>query len=76
MMVGTGHYYVEGPSYAAIQDMLRGDITSLGFFALLFAAKLLATTLTLGSGGSGGVFSASLVIGAALGGVVGDVPRL
>jgi chloride channel protein, CIC family len=72
LMVTTGHYYVAGPSYAALQDILRGDISTLGFFALLFAAKLVATALTLGSGGSGGVFSASLVIGAALGGVVGS----
>lgn len=72
MMVGTGHYYVEGPSYAALQDILRGEVSTLGFFALLFAAKLVATVLTLGSGGSGGVFSASLVMGAALGGVVGS----
>src|SRR5260221_14207064 len=72
LMVTTGHYYVAGPSFAALQDILRGDISTLGFFALLFAAKLVATALTLGSGGSGGVFSASLVIGAALGGVVGS----
>ena len=72
LLVTTGHYYVAGPSYAALQDILRGDISTFGFFALLFAAKLVATALTLGSGGSGGVFSASLVIGAALGGVVGS----
>ena len=72
LMATTGHYYIAGPSYAALQDILRGDISTLGFFALLFAAKLVATALTLGSGGSGGVFSASLVIGPALGGVVGS----
>ena len=76
MMAMTGHYYVEGPSYAALQDILRGDITSLSFFAILFAAKLVATTLTLGSGGSGGVFSASLVIGAAFGGIVGSAATM
>jgi chloride channel protein, CIC family len=76
LMLGTGYYFVEGPSYAALQDMLRGDVATLGFFALLFVAKVVATTLTLGSGGSGGVFSASLVIGAALGGVVGTATSL
>jgi CIC family chloride channel protein len=76
LLLTTGHYYVEGPSYAALQDMLRGDITTLGFFALLFAAKALATAITLGSGGSGGVFSASLVIGATLGGVFGSLTML
>jgi CIC family chloride channel protein len=71
LMLTTGHYQVEGPSYAALQDMLRGDVTSPGFFLLLFLAKLAATTMTLGSGGSGGVFSASLMMGGAMGGVVG-----
>jgi CIC family chloride channel protein len=72
LMQSTGYYYVEGPSYAALQDMLRGDIGTPGFFLLLFLAKLAATTLTLGSGGSGGVFSASLVMGGALGGTIGS----
>ena len=56
--------------------MLRGDDTALWLFALLFVAKVAATVLTLGSGGSGGVFSASLIIGASLGGVVGNVTQL
>jgi len=72
----TGDYQIEGPSYAALQDILRGTDTELWFFALLFAAKIIATTLTLASGGSGGVFSASLIIGAALGGIVGDVTQM
>ena len=73
LMITTGHYYVEGPSYAALQDILRGTASSLGFFLLLFVAKVAATTLTLASGGSGGNFSASLVIGAALGGLFGAI---
>jgi chloride channel protein, CIC family len=71
LMRETGDYYVDGPSYAALQDVLHGGITTVQFFLLLFAAKLVATGLTLGSGGSGGVFSASLVIGGALGGAFG-----
>ncbi len=76
MKLFTGDYEIEGPSYAALQDILRGDVTSIWFFLALFAAKLAATTLTLASGGSGGVFSASLIIGAALGGVVGNLTHL
>jgi chloride channel protein, CIC family len=72
MMVSTGYYYVEGPSYAALQDILHGGIVTPDFFLLLFLAKLVATGLTLGSGGSGGVFSASLVLGATLGGAFGS----
>jgi CIC family chloride channel protein len=40
--------------------------------ALLFA-KMIATTLTLGSGGSGGVFSPAITIGALLGAAIGTL---
>ena len=43
------------------------------FLLVLFALKLLATSLTLGSGASGGVFSPALYLGATLGGVYGLV---
>jgi len=67
------HYYIQGVGYATIMDILRGDLTAVGFLLLLAVAKLLVTSLTLGSGASGGVFSPSLFIGAALGGCVGGV---
>lgn len=76
LLIVTGHYQIEGSSYAMLQDFLRGDDTALWLFGLLFVAKITATTLTLASGGSGGVFSASLSIGAALGGVVGNVVHI
>jgi CIC family chloride channel protein len=76
MMMGTGYYFIEGPGYAMLQDIVHGDITTPQFFLMLFAAKLLATGITLGSGGSGGVFSASLVIGATLGGAFGATCHL
>ncbi|MDH5550960.1 MAG: chloride channel protein, partial [Gemmatimonadota bacterium] len=41
--------------------------------ALLVVAKILAVSITIGSGGSGGVFAPSLFIGAMLGGAVGTV---
>ncbi|MGH8214975.1 MAG: chloride channel protein, partial [Rhodanobacteraceae bacterium] len=67
MLRYTGHYYVEGVGYATVQDALNGGLT-LGWLALLLAVlKLVATSLTLGSGASGGVFSPSLFIGATLG---------
>ena len=49
---------------------------SLQLMASLFILKLLATSLTIGSGNSGGVFAPSLFIGAALGGLVGSVAHL
>lgn len=71
--IAAGHYYIEGVGYAAVQDVLTGSMTALPFLLLLLALKLLATSVTLGSGASGGVFSPSLFIGAMLGGSYGIV---
>jgi len=67
LQVRFGHYYVQGVGYATIQDILDGILRDPGLLLLLLAAKLLATSLTLGSGASGGVFSPSLFLGACLG---------
>jgi len=66
------HYYVQGVGYATILDILRGELTAWGFLLLLVVVKLLMTCLTLGSGASGGVFSPSMFLGAALGGSFGS----
>lgn len=71
LMYFHGHYYIEGVGYATIQAILVGSLTSLGLLALLFAGKLFATTISLGSGASGGVFSPSLFMGATLGSAFG-----
>ena len=68
----TNHYYVQGVGYATIMDILREEQTAVGFLLLLCFAKLLVTCLTLGSGASGGVFSPSMFMGAALGGCLGS----
>ncbi len=65
--VTSGHYYIEGVGYAAIQSMLQGQVTLPLFLLILFGSKLLATSISLGSGSSGGIFSPSLFMGAALG---------
>jgi CIC family chloride channel protein len=75
LMWRTGHYYVEGVGYATIVDILTGGLTGAWFLVLLAVLKLLTTTLTLGSGGSGGVFSPSLFMGATLGGAFGLLLR-
>jgi CIC family chloride channel protein len=76
-----GHYYIEGVGYSTIQDILSDTKLPLYLLLLLFALKLFATSLTLGSGGSGGIFSPSLFLGATLGGAYGGMlqqifPRL
>ena len=69
----TGHYEVMSVGYATIQNILYGNITALTVLAALVIGKLLATTISLGAGASGGVFSPSLFIGATLGGLVAAI---
>ncbi len=63
----AGHYYIQGVGYATIQDVLDQRLTAPVLLIVLFAAKLLATSISLGSGASGGIFSPSLFMGAVLG---------
>lgn len=72
----TGRYYVEGVGYATIQAILAGSLVAPGLLALLYVAKLFATSVSLGSGSSGGIFSPSLFMGATLGGAFGAVVLL
>ncbi|OQX90313.1 MAG: hypothetical protein B6D57_03790 [Candidatus Coatesbacteria bacterium 4484_99] len=64
---------VMGVGYTTIEGILTDVKFSLMMMGLLVFAKILATSMTLGSGGSGGIFAPSLFIGAALGGFVGQV---
>ncbi len=67
MLQQFGHYYIQGVGYATIQDILNGKINEIGLLFFLIFVKLIAVSLTLGSGASGGVFSPALFMGAALG---------
>ncbi|MDF2368500.1 chloride channel protein [Sneathiella sp.] len=69
----AGEYYLEGVGYATILDVLTNALSDPWFLLLLFALKLVATCLTLGSGASGGVFSPSLYMGATLGAAFGTI---
>jgi CIC family chloride channel protein len=73
LLTTTGHYYVDGVGYSTVQDILTGNLKTVHLLVLLFFLKLLATVLTLGSGGSGGIFSPSLFLGATAGGAFGIV---
>ncbi|PLX84940.1 MAG: chloride channel protein [Desulfuromonas sp.] len=61
---------VLGSGYGMVQAALYGKV-ALWVMLLVALAKILATSLTISSGGSGGVFAPSLVIGAMLGGAFG-----
>ena len=68
LQLSYGHYYVEGVGYSTIEAILNGQIATCGLLLLLFFCKLAATSVSLGSGASGGIFSPSLFMGAAIGG--------
>ncbi|MEJ2471094.1 MAG: chloride channel protein [Desulfuromonadales bacterium] len=61
---------VLGSGYGMVQAALYGRV-ALWVMLVVALAKILATSLTISSGGSGGVFAPSLVIGAMLGGAFG-----
>ena len=61
---------VFGVGYATIDAGLMGRL-AIGVMAALMVLKLVSTALTLGSGGSGGVFAPSLFIGSMMGGAWG-----
>ena len=63
---------VMGDGYDYIARTLAGD-SLFRHMAMLVVLKSLATALTLGSGGAGGVFAPALFIGAVFGGAFGVV---
>lgn len=59
---------VLGEGYHAIREMMAGQFApGLALVFLAGLAKIIATALTLGSGGSGGIFAPCLVIGSFVG---------
>ena len=61
---------VFGVGYTTISQALAGTLPALTM-ALLVLAKIAATSVTIGSGGSGGIFAPSLFLGAMTGGFLG-----
>lgn len=83
-IVGVGLYYafgqqksvlaVLGAGYGILQDGLRSETTMSAVVLLAIAfGKILTTSFTIGSGGSGGVFGPAMVIGGCTGGAVGTL---
>ncbi|MBR9982238.1 MAG: chloride channel protein [Desulfatitalea sp.] len=59
---------VMGEGYHAVQQAIDGVFAQgVAWAALMVAAKMAATTLTLGWGGAGGIFAPSLMIGSLIG---------
>lgn len=73
VMVGALAFFfspILGSSYGWLQQAIDGHLP-IALMAALAAGKIIATSLTIGAGGSGGVFAPSLVIGGMFGGVFG-----
>jgi CIC family chloride channel protein len=68
--IGIFFPQILGDGYELIEMALEGNIIFVVMIALVFL-KIIATSLTLGSGGSGGVFAPALFIGAMAGGAYG-----
>lgn len=61
-----------GVGYETISEALRGELV-WRVLLVLAVVKILAVSVTIGSGGSGGIFAPSLFIGAMVGGAVGTI---
>jgi chloride channel protein, CIC family len=75
MFEAFGAYHVYGTGYGTLSALLERDgaVLAIGVLLALAFVKPLATVTTIGSGGGGGVFSASLFVGATYGGLLGLV---
>ena len=64
---------IMGGGYGILQEIMQNGISKIGLGILLLVAagKILATSFTIGSGGSAGVFGPSMVIGGTLGAASG-----
>jgi CIC family chloride channel protein len=71
-VIGLGFPQVFGVSYEAMDACLQNQLGLWLAFILVFA-KILSTSLTLGSGGSGGIFAPSLFLGAMTGNFIGTI---
>ena len=70
--IGISFPHIFGVGYDTITLALNGRLAWYFLLFLIFL-KIAATFITIGSGGSGGIFAPSLFIGATLGGFVGSI---
>jgi CIC family chloride channel protein len=73
--MGMAYPQIMGNGYHFIESVLNGSGTLSVLFALVFC-KIIATAITLGSGGAGGTFAPALFIGAMIGGTFGYVANM
>jgi len=71
-IIGVKFPHIFGVGYETIESALTGRLGTWFCLGLVFL-KIIATSVSIGSGGSGGVFAPSLFIGAVLGGFFGQL---
>lgn len=77
-VIGYWHPEAMGQGLGYVQQLISGEPVGaigagVGALVLLATLKIMTTSFTISSGGSGGVFAPSLFIGAMLGGAVGTL---
>jgi len=75
LLAGVVGYFLSdalGTGYGVVQRAFEGRV-AVPILVAIALAKMLTTSFSIASGGSGGVFGPSVVIGGALGGAVGLV---
>ncbi len=83
-LIGCVGYFlpeITGESLGLIQSVLNGSFNPDGFIGLrifltLAVWKIITNSITIGSGGSGGIFGPSLFIGGMLGAAIGSVAKI
>jgi len=74
-IIGIYFPHIFGVGYETMDLSLAGKL-SWSFLLLLIFLKIAATSITVGSGGSGGIFAPSLFLGASLGGFIGTLTHM
>ncbi len=74
-MIGVFYPQIFADGYTTIKVALYGRM-AVGLLVILIFLKVTATSLTLGSGNSGGIFAPSLFMGAMAGGAFGTVANI
>ena len=72
-ILGLLHAGILGEGYDVIYSVLRFNHFTIGILILLVILKIIATSVTIGSGNVGGIFGPSLFIGAVFGALFGSI---
>jgi CIC family chloride channel protein len=71
-LIGLYSLDLFGVGYGGVEKALLGNI-ALSTLLIMGVLKIFATSITIGSGGSGGIFAPSLFMGAMFGGAFGEI---